>query len=180
MLYTCYNVTLIYSTIYLCSNVRDLFDLQTIETRGNSSSRPALSNDRFVRVGSLGRRAMAAAPPTRRRHPRPPRATGVSSTCLRTERARRWPGRENGIVFGVLSLCLSRACLGKMFVFIYEWRKNAVFRRLPDFGSGYLKDLGCSNTDTSLQCPAGVLPPEMNPADIGAKNALVWSHFHQH
>jgi hypothetical protein len=27
------------------------------------------------------------------------------------------------------SLCLSRACLGKMFVFIYKWRKNAVFRR---------------------------------------------------
>jgi hypothetical protein len=82
--------------------------------------------------------------------------------------------------FFEFSLCLSRACLGKMFVFIYKWRKNAVFRRLPDFGSGYLKDLGCSNTDTSLQCPAGVLPPEMNPADIGAKNALVWSHFHQH
>ena len=25
------------------------------------------------------------------------------------------------------SLCLSRACLGKMFVFIYKWLKNAVF-----------------------------------------------------
>jgi hypothetical protein len=27
------------------------------------------------------------------------------------------------------SLCLSRACLGKMIVFIHKWRKNAVFRR---------------------------------------------------
>eukprot|EP01046_Picozoa_sp_COSAG06_P052325 COSAG06_NODE_8758_length_2077_cov_7.371082_1_plen_132_part_10 len=26
------------------------------------------------------------------------------------------------------SLCLSRACLGKMIVFIYKWLKNAVFR----------------------------------------------------
>jgi hypothetical protein len=26
-------------------------------------------------------------------------------------------------------LCLSRACLGKMIVFIHKWRKNAVFRR---------------------------------------------------
>jgi hypothetical protein len=29
------------------------------------------------------------------------------------------------------SLCLSRACLGKMIVCIYKWLKNAVFRRLP-------------------------------------------------
>ena len=33
--------------------------------------------------------------------------------------------------FFEFSLCLSRACLGKMFVFIYKWLKNAVFRR-PD------------------------------------------------
>ena len=31
--------------------------------------------------------------------------------------------------FFEFSLCLSRACLGKMFVFRYKWRKNAVFRR---------------------------------------------------
>jgi hypothetical protein len=34
---------------------------------------------------------------------------------------------KNGI-FLEFSLCLSRACLGKMFVFIYKWLKNAVFR----------------------------------------------------
>jgi hypothetical protein len=32
--------------------------------------------------------------------------------------------------FFEFSLCLSRACLGKMIVFIYKWLKNAVFRRL--------------------------------------------------
>jgi hypothetical protein len=32
--------------------------------------------------------------------------------------------------FFEFSLCLSRACLGKMIVFIYyKWLKNAVFRR---------------------------------------------------
>ena len=40
------------------------------------------------------------------------------------------PGAKNGIFFE-FSLCLSRACLGKMFVFIYKWLKNVVFRRLP-------------------------------------------------
>ena len=30
-------------------------------------------------------------------------------------------------LFFEFSLCLSRACLGKMFVFMYKWRKNAVF-----------------------------------------------------
>jgi hypothetical protein len=39
-------------------------------------------------------------------------------------------GAKNGsIFFRVLSLCLSRACLGKMIVFRYKWLKNAVFRR---------------------------------------------------
>jgi hypothetical protein len=31
--------------------------------------------------------------------------------------------------FFELSLCLSRACLGKLIVYIYKWCKNAVFRR---------------------------------------------------
>ena len=31
-----------------------------------------------------------------------------------------------------LSLCLSRACLGKMFVLIYKWLKNAVFSQASD------------------------------------------------
>jgi hypothetical protein len=32
--------------------------------------------------------------------------------------------------FFEFSLCLSRACLGKMIVFIYKWLKSAVFRRV--------------------------------------------------
>ena len=31
--------------------------------------------------------------------------------------------------FSEFSLCLSRAFLGKMFVFMYKWLKNAVLRR---------------------------------------------------
>jgi hypothetical protein len=34
---------------------------------------------------------------------------------------------KNGIFFQ-FSLCLSRACLGKIIVFIYKWLKNVVFR----------------------------------------------------
>jgi hypothetical protein len=37
-------------------------------------------------------------------------------------------GAETGI-FGEFSLCLSRACLGKIIVFIYKWLKNAVLHR---------------------------------------------------
>jgi hypothetical protein len=40
----------------------------------------------------------------------------------------RWLVRKTASFFE-FSLCLSRACLGKMIVFIYKWRKNAVFRR---------------------------------------------------
>eukprot|EP01046_Picozoa_sp_COSAG06_P024130 COSAG06_NODE_1950_length_7997_cov_37.784882_8_plen_178_part_00 len=35
--------------------------------------------------------------------------------------------------FFEVSLCLSRACLGKMIVFIYKWLKKAVFRRQLHF-----------------------------------------------
>jgi len=35
-------------------------------------------------------------------------------------------GAKNGIFFE-FSLCLSRACLGKMIVFIYKWLENAFF-----------------------------------------------------
>jgi hypothetical protein len=36
---------------------------------------------------------------------------------------------EKTVSFFEFSLCLSRACLGKMIVFIYKWLKNAGFRR---------------------------------------------------
>ena len=41
----------------------------------------------------------------------------------------RLPHLRNGIFFE-FSLCLSRACLGKMFVSMYKWLKNAVFSHL--------------------------------------------------
>ena len=41
--------------------------------------------------------------------------------------------------FFEFSLCLSRACLGKMIIFIYKWLKNAVFRRVG-FRKSEIKD----------------------------------------
>jgi hypothetical protein len=41
--------------------------------------------------------------------------------------------------FFEFSLCLSRACLGKMIMFIYKWLKNAVFRRVG-FRKSEIKD----------------------------------------
>ena len=37
--------------------------------------------------------------------------------------------RKTASFLSVLSLCLSRACLGNMIVLICKWLKNAVFRR---------------------------------------------------
>eukprot|EP01046_Picozoa_sp_COSAG06_P034133 COSAG06_NODE_3548_length_5199_cov_166.747059_4_plen_118_part_00 len=55
------------------------------------------------------------------------RAAPTCRSCAR----RPW---ENGTFFE-FSLCLSRACLGKMLIFIYKWLKKCRFltavRRLP-------------------------------------------------
>jgi hypothetical protein len=40
-----------------------------------------------------------------------------------------WCGKRQ-LFLSALSLCLSRACLGKMIVFIYKWLKKAVFCRV--------------------------------------------------
>ena len=37
------------------------------------------------------------------------------------------PPVRNASLFGALSLCLSRACLGKMMLFSLKWRKRCVF-----------------------------------------------------
>ena len=46
--------------------------------------------------------------------------------CLQLSLQRADTLRENGTFFE-FSLCLSRACLGKIMHFIYKWRKSAVF-----------------------------------------------------
>eukprot|EP01043_Picozoa_sp_COSAG02_P010571 COSAG02_NODE_373_length_23594_cov_6.892190_18_plen_415_part_00 len=51
------------------------------------------------------------------------------------------------------------------FFNLIEGQRGAVLARHPDFGSGYLKDVGCNNSQTSLQCPVGVLPDELSVAD---------------
>jgi chemotaxis protein histidine kinase CheA len=60
---------------------------------------------------------------------------------------------EKRHLFLSVSLCLSQACLGKMFVFIYEWHlKNAVFRRhLP---ASTQEDLRIASL-ASYECPEG-------------------------
>ena len=55
------------------------------------------------------------------------------------------------------------------FFNLLENGEAVTLARLPDFGSGYLKDLNCTNSDTKLTCPAGVLPAAMDPADIGVQ-----------
>jgi hypothetical protein len=55
------------------------------------------------------------------------------------------------------------------FFNLLENGEAATLARTPDFGSGYLKDLGCKNTDTSFTCPPGVLPANMSPADLGVQ-----------
>jgi hypothetical protein len=69
----------------------------------------------------------------------------------------------------IWSVDISALSLPKRFFNLLESGEGATLARLPDFGSGYLKDLGCSNTDTSFKCPAGVLPAAMDPADIGVQ-----------
>lgn len=51
------------------------------------------------------------------------------------------------------------------FYNLIEAREGAILARLPDFGSGYLKDLGCSDSGSSLHCPPGVLPAGLSADD---------------
>jgi ABC-type multidrug transport system fused ATPase/permease subunit len=46
-----------------------------------------------------------------------------------TEFVHTFPAVRKTASFFEFSLCLSRACLGKMIVFIYKWLKTAVLRR---------------------------------------------------
>jgi len=39
------------------------------------------------------------------------------------------------------------------FFNLLESGEAVTLARLPDFGSGYLKDLNCTNSDTKLTCP---------------------------
>ena len=53
------------------------------------------------------------------------------------------------------------------FFNLVEARVGGVLARTPDFGGGYLKDYGCTNSNTALSCPKGVLP-----AALGGKGAV--------
>eukprot|EP01043_Picozoa_sp_COSAG02_P079206 COSAG02_NODE_18207_length_953_cov_1.612412_1_plen_183_part_01 len=52
---------------------------------------------------------------------------GIPELNVRYALRRRWRSlRENGTFFE-FSLCLSRACLGKMLIFVYKWLKKCRF-----------------------------------------------------
>ena len=53
----------------------------------------------------------------------------------------------------------------RRFFNLVEGQRGAILARHPDFGSGYLKDVGCTNNATMLQCPPGVLPRDLSVAD---------------
>jgi hypothetical protein len=53
----------------------------------------------------------------------------------------------------------------RRFFNLIEDQRGAVLARHPDFGSGYLKDVGCTNNATMLECPPGVLPRDLSIAD---------------
>eukprot|EP01046_Picozoa_sp_COSAG06_P023428 COSAG06_NODE_1859_length_8205_cov_15.172095_9_plen_118_part_00 len=78
-------------------------------------------------------------------------------------RFRLYPPEEKQSFFGVVSLCLSRACLGKMFVFIYKWHlKKAVFYSpmkiaLPSKRVNRLLSIVMSSVPTKLIAPCGAI-----------------------
>jgi hypothetical protein len=70
--------------------------------------------------------AAGAAPCPNTSHARCNSASAPRACCGRNTagRAQAKPGLRKTPLFFEFSLCLSRACLGKMSVFIYKWRKN--------------------------------------------------------
>ena len=68
------------------------------------------------------------------------KAGGIGAPCGRT------------VPFLDFSLCLSRACLGKVFVFIYKWLKKGVFRTCGGGGGEVSYDRSQHNRGVS---PAG-------------------------
>jgi hypothetical protein len=48
------------------------------------------------------------------------------------------------------------------FFMLLSEGEAAVLARTPDEGSGYLKELGCKNSDSSISCPKGVFPAALS------------------
>ena len=53
-------------------------------------------------------------------------------------------GARKTASFFEFSLCLSRACLGKMIVFIHKWLNNAVFSQSALMASSATSEAGCT------------------------------------
>ena len=95
-----------------------------------------------VSAGLFGaRRRCSDGPATRLRRPSTrdyPGERPINAPSLPFKN--RWSPR-----FSVLSLCLSRACLGKMIIiFVYKWLKKTVFLPLLINGTKTAENLNCS------------------------------------
>ena len=66
----------------------------------------------------------------------------------------------------------------RRFFMLIVGGEAAVLARSPVAGSGYLKELGCHNSDTQINCPAGVLPAgltkEAGDASVFANLGADW------
>jgi hypothetical protein len=84
-----------------------------------------------------GRMLGIARPQIRCLHALPSFETDVSPACcdclgeVACIQQKHHHLRQNASLFFKFSLCLSRACLGKMTVFSIKWRKKGVFRTSP-------------------------------------------------
>ena len=72
--------------------------------------------------------AAGAAPCPNTSHARCNSASAPRACCGRNTagRAQAKPGLRKTPLFFEFSLCLSRACLGKMIVYMYKWRKKSL------------------------------------------------------
>lgn len=52
------------------------------------------------------------------------------------------------------------------FFNLIEDMEAGILARMPKAGSGYVKDIGCTNTNTEITCPKGVLPTNLSTADM--------------
>jgi hypothetical protein len=111
-------------------NETDAADAEVAELTNRAHSRPANARHNTKRGGGGGGGGAAGNTPlSAEARSRPMVLAGLGPDATH--------GAKN-VFFGVVSLCLSRACLGKMIVFIYKWLKKAVFCRL----GGWIRRVG--------------------------------------
>jgi hypothetical protein len=82
--------------------------------------------------------------------------TGSRQARDKRKKERLEPKNQKKKRIFVFFLCLSRACLGKMIVFIYKWLKNAVFCRRSGCGSSPISTRCLLSTARSTKTASGI------------------------